>query len=223
MNEAEARHEQRRLAGQVKLGPPRPLPDAVCGVDVSYASASETAVAAAVVVATDTLEVLEQTTVVGTATFEYVPGLLSFRELPLVLEALATLTTPPELIVADGHGYAHPDRLGLASHLGVVTGIPTIGCAKSAFVGTYTEPSHRRGSWSEIVDDGEVVGQVVRTRDGVKPVYVSAGHLIDVESSRLIVLALTGRYRLPETTRQADQASRRHLGRVLSPGSGQPS
>lgn len=213
-DETQARAEQERLAGRVRLAPAQPLPATVCGVDVSYTKDSDRAVAAAVVVDSATLEVVEQATVVGRPSFPYVPGLLSFRELPLVLQALAELAEPPEMVVADGHGFAHPTRLGLASHLGLEINRPTIGCAKTAFVGDHADPQPQRGAWAEITDGGQVIGHVVRTQTNVKPVYVSPGHLIDFASARDIVLALAERYRLPETTRHADQLSRRVLADV---------
>lgn len=207
-----ARAEQRRLAARVRLGPSRSLPPAVVGVDVSYGIDDDVAVAVAVALDTATFAVVDQSTAVGAPEVPYVPGLLSFRELPLVLAALRDLDTSPQLIVVDGHGYAHPARFGLACHLGVELGVATIGCAKTPFVGTFDEPGPERGAWADIVvEDGEVVGSALRTRIGVKPVFVSPGHLIDGSSARAIVLALSPRYRLPETTRQADQLSRRAL------------
>lgn len=235
--EADARAEQRRLARLVRLTPAQELPEVICGVDVSYSTGSGSmvgsdttgdtvrtpddgtdgvtdgglAVAAAVVVDVATHDVVDQATTVGRPGFPYVPGLLSFRELPLILDALGKLETLPPMVVADGHGYAHPARFGLACHLGVEIDRPTIGCAKTPFVGGHGEPGPDRGAWADIIDGDEVIGSVLRTRAEVKPVYVSPGHLIDLPSARAAILALTGRYRLPETTRGADQLSRRVL------------
>lgn len=201
----------------MRLRPLRSVPSVVVGVDVSYGADDHVAVAAAVAVDTESFEVVEQATVVGAPTFPYLPGLLSFRESPLALAALGRLTVEPELIVADGHGYAHPARFGLACHLGVVLDVPTVGCAKTPFFGTHDEPGTERGAWTPIVaDGGEVVGSALRTQTGVKPVFVSPGHLIDVAGARTIVLTLSPRYRLPETTRQADHLSRRALGSVTT-------
>ncbi len=158
-----------------------------------------------------TLRVIDSATVVGSSDFPYIPGLLSFRELPLAMAAIEKLSIEPELIVADGHGYAHPARLGLACHLGIEIDLPTIGCAKTSFIGEHGEPGLERGAWADITDGGEVIGSVVRTRHGVKPLYVSPGHLIDFESARLAILALAPTYRLPETTRAADRLSRQVL------------
>lgn len=136
---------------------------------------------------------------------------LTFREVPALLDALEQLAATPDLLVCDGQGVAHPRRFGLACHLGVLTGIPAIGVAKTAFVGTHRELGFTRGAVAELVDGGEVVGAAVRTQDGVKPVYVSVGHLVSLPTAVAHVLQLTPRYRLPETTRLADHACRKGL------------
>ncbi|MFD0691378.1 deoxyribonuclease V [Actinomadura fibrosa] len=187
-------------------------PATVAGLDVSYAGdggGTGTRLAAAVVVLdAKTLDVLEESVAVGTAAFPYVPGLFAFRELPALVEALRALKTAPDLLVCDGYGVAHPRRFGLACHLGVLTGLPSIGVAKTGFVGAYDPPGGRRGDASPLVDGGEVVGRVLRTRDGVKPVFVSVGHRADLDTACRTVLALAPEYRLPETTRRADRLSR---------------
>ncbi|HWC84568.1 MAG TPA: deoxyribonuclease V [Pseudonocardiaceae bacterium] len=183
----------------------------VAGLDVSYAKDSDWLVAAVVTLAADTLAPVERHTVAGTAIFPYVPGLFAFRELPTLLNALALLETAPDVLVCDGYGLAHPRRFGLASHVGVLTGVPSIGVAKTAFVGEYTEPAAERGAYTELRDGDEVIGRVLRTRDGVKPVFVSIGHAVDLDTATELVLALTPRYRLPETTRAADHLSREAL------------
>ncbi|GAA3210018.1 hypothetical protein GCM10020256_07750 [Streptomyces thermocoprophilus] len=147
----------------------------------------------------------------GRVSFPYVPGLLAFREIPTVLAALGALPCPPGLVVCDGYGLAHPRRFGLASHLGVLTGLPVIGVAKNPFAFTYDEPGARRGSSSPLLAGEEEVGRAVRTRDGVKPVFVSVGHRVSLGNACAHVLALTPRYRLPETTRRADSLCRRAL------------
>jgi deoxyribonuclease V len=136
-------------------------------------------------------------------TFPYVPGLLSFREGPAVLDALDKLKSPPDLLIFDGHGLAHPRRFGLACHLGLLVDIPAIGCAKSRLCGQYEEPGPHRGDTMPLIDKGEVVGAAVRTRAGVKPVFVSIGHRVDLPTSIHYVLACCRGYRLPETTRWA--------------------
>ncbi|NEQ88389.1 MAG: deoxyribonuclease V, partial [Moorea sp. SIO2I5] len=138
-------------------------------------------------------------------TFPYVPGFLSFREVPVVLDALEKISIIPDLILCDGQGIAHPRRFGLACHLGVLTDIPTIGVAKSRFIGDHEELPENKGNWQPLSHDGEIIGAVVRTRTGVKPVYVSIGHRISLPTAIDYVLRCTSRYRLPETTRWADQ------------------
>ncbi len=215
---AEAEAIQDRLRPLLELDVPGPAaPRTVAGLDVSYAGdgggTGTRLAAAAVVLDAATLEVLEESVAVGTAAFPYVPGLFAFRELPTLLEALRGLTTTPDLLVCDGFGIAHPRRFGLACHLGVLTGLPSIGVGKTAFVGSYEQPGARRGDASPLVDGGEVVGRVLRTRDGVKPVFVSVGHRVDLDTACRHVLALTPEYRLPETTRRADRLSRDALAR----------
>jgi deoxyribonuclease V len=207
---AEAEAVQEALRPRLDLTSAGPLrPATVAGVDVAYADGR---LAAAVVVLDGaSLEVLEEVAVPGPVAFDYVPGLLAFRELPGLVRALEQLTVTPELIVCDGYGLAHPRRFGLACHLGVLTGLPTLGVGKTAFVGTFEEPGRPRGSWSDLRLDGEVVGRVLRTQDGVKPVFVSVGNRIDLDTACANVLRLSPRYRLPETTRAADRLSRQAL------------
>ncbi|GMK54265.1 hypothetical protein CspeluHIS016_0108510 [Cutaneotrichosporon spelunceum] len=213
-----AEAEQARLAALVHIPPdttPHTLPATVAGLDISYEVGSERVVAAAVLVDTATLVELGRATLFGTQTFPYVPGLLAFREVPLLLAALEELYTAagraPDMLLCDGQGIAHPARCGLASHLGVLTGLPSVGCAKSHYVGAYVEPGERRGERSEMVDRGEVVGHVLRTQTGVKPVFVSPGHRVGRAEACEVVLALCGKYRVPEPVRFADQVSRKML------------
>ncbi len=138
--------------------------------------------------------------------FPYIPGLLSFREAPVCLEAVAKLGQPPDLFMIDGQGVAHPRRLGLASHLGLFFDKPTIGCAKSRLIGKFEEPGAERGAWSPLRDGEETIGAVVRTRSRVKPVFVSVGHKCTLEDAIRITLACATRYRIPEPTRLAHQA-----------------
>ncbi|MBP2703795.1 endonuclease V [Microbispora sp. RL4-1S] len=206
----EAEAAQETLRARLDLDGPGPRhPSTIAGVDVAYAG--DRLAAAVVVLDGATLQVIEQVAVPGRPAFAYVPGLLAFRELPSLVEALERLRTTPELIVCDGYGVAHPRRFGLACHLGVLTDLPTIGVGKTAFVGAFAEPGPSRGSSSDLVLDGEVVGRVLRTRDGVKPVFVSSGHRVDLGTACGNVLALTPRHRLPETTRAADRLSREAL------------
>ncbi|EIF00577.1 deoxyribonuclease V [Saccharomonospora glauca] len=215
---ADAVETQLRLRGEVRAVDETPRPvRTVAGVDVAYDRNSPRLAAAVVVLDHTTLEVLETSTVVTTTEFPYEPGLFAFWELPAVVEALRRLRTTPDLLVCDGHGLAHPRRFGLACHLGVLTGVPTFGVAKTVFVGEFVPPASKRGSWSPLVADGEVVGAAVRTRDGVKPVFVSIGHRIDLDTARDHTITLCTKYRLPETTRHADHLSREVLAGRISP------
>jgi deoxyribonuclease V len=181
----------------------------VAGLDVAYTD--DRLAAAAVVLDADSLDVVEEATVLDRPTFPYVPGLFAFRELPALVEALRRLSVTPDLLVCDGHGLAHPKRFGLACHLGVLTGLPSIGVGKTRLVGSYDEPAADRGAWSALSDGGRVVGRALRTQTGVRPVFVSVGHRADLDTACAVTLRLTPRYRLPETTRRADHLSRETL------------
>jgi deoxyribonuclease V len=151
--------------------------------------------------------------------FPYVPGLLSFREIPVLLAALRKLPVTPNLLFCDAHGYAHPRRLGLASHLGVVLDLPSIGCAKSLLIGKHKTLPQKAGSWAPLIDDkagGERIGAVVRTRSGVKPIYVSQGHRVSLETSIQLTLAVAGGYRIPRPTRDADHFASEIKRKVLA-------
>lgn len=212
--EEEARAVQDALRGHVvrdEMGPP-PGTGHVTGVDVAYDDERDLVAAAAVVLDAATLETVAESTAVGRVSFPYIPGLLAFRELPTVRAALEALPCPPGLVVCDGYGLAHPRRFGLASHLGVLTGLPTLGVAKNPFTFTHPDPAPARASTAPLLaDDGEEVGVALRTRTGVKPVYVSVGHRITLDNAIAHTLALTPRYRLPETTRRADALCRKAL------------
>jgi deoxyribonuclease V len=192
---------QRRLASQVRLVP-APVPRQVVGLDCAFAG--ERILAAAVVWDVTTGKVIEQRTASDTLGFPYVPGLLSFREIPVLLKLLRRVKSPVQGILCDGQGIAHPRRLGLAAHVGLIAGVPTVGCAKSRLCGAHVEPDSPRGSAAALLDAGERIGTVLRTRDGVQPVFVSPGHLTDHASSVDWVLAMGAGYRIPEPTRLAD-------------------
>ncbi|WP_371675752.1 endonuclease V [Streptomyces sp. NBC_01276] len=213
-DEVEARAIQDELRDRVVLDEPGPLPGRglIAGVDVAYDDERDLVAAAAVVLDAATLEPVGEATAVGHVSFPYVPGLLAFRELPTVLAALDALAVVPDLVVCDGYGLAHPRGFGLACHLGVVTGLPSMGVAKNPFTFTYVEPGARRGDSSALLaPDGAVVGRALRTRDGVKPVYVSVGHRVSLDNACAHALALSPAYRIPETTRRADSLCRRAL------------
>jgi len=205
LSPAEAIALQKQLAVRVvrvdRLGVVRN----VCGIDAEFPEDGRTVRAAAVVLAFPSLELLDYAVVQANMSFPYVPGLLSFRETPAALAALGRLPLRPDLLLCDGQGIAHPRRFGLASHIGLITGIPSIGVAKTRLVGEHRAPPDRRGAWTPLVEGGERIGAVLRTRPGVRPVYVSIGHRVSLETAIRYVMACTTRYRLPETTRWADR------------------
>ena len=202
-----AREVQRRLAGEVvaedRLGPLA----RVAGADVGFPRRGdqEMARATAVLLGYPDLVPRGESLIEEPARYPYIPGLLSFREAPAVIAALQGLPEPPDLLMVDGHGRAHPRRFGIACHLGLLLDLPTLGCAKSPLVGRYAEPGPETGAWTPLLDRGEVIGAVVRTRSGVKPVFVSVGHRVCLETAVQLVLACCRGVRLPEPTRLADQ------------------
>jgi deoxyribonuclease V len=197
----EAKALQEKLRSRVKpeteLGQVR----TVAGVDVGFKD--DVARAAVVVLDYESLEPLDQAVAEQPVTFPYIPGLLAFREVPAVLAALENLHTEPDMYILDGHGWAHPRRMGLACHLGVILDRPSIGCAKSRLIGSFQEPGREAGAWTRLYDGDEVIGAVVRTRSGVSPVFVSIGHRVDLPTAVEMVLRCCRGYRLPETSRLA--------------------
>lgn len=194
---------QERLASQVIRQDQFSSVQRIAGVDVGYQDGGTLTRAAVVVLSYPELHLQESAVAVLPTSFSYVPGLLSFREAPAVLEALSHLADPPDLLLCDGHGVAHPRRFGLASHLGLWTGLPAIGVAKSILVGEHAPVGERPGDWSALIDREQIVGAALRTQPGVKPVYVSIGHCISLESAMAWVLRCIRRFRLPEPVRQA--------------------
>jgi len=177
----------------------------VAGIDVSYREIGRAAIA---VFSFPDLELIEEVTATREVTFPYIPGLLSFREGPVVLTAFERLRTQPDLLIFDGQGYAHPRRLGLARHMGAYLNWPSIGCAKSRLTGRYDEPEPEPGAWSPLMSGREEIGRVVRTKARVKPVFVSVGYRITLPLAVEIVLRCTRGYRLPEPTRIADRLTK---------------
>jgi deoxyribonuclease V len=194
---------QRRLAPIAHAAPPIALDTLrlVAGVDVSYADRARGAV---VVFRYPEMEVVEQATATRENAFPYVPGLLSFREVPVALDALARLRTTPDLLICDGQGYAHPRRFGLACHLGLVTGIASVGCAKSWLIGAYSQPGPELGERSPLLADDEIIGMALRSRPHTRPLYISAGYRVTLEQAVEVTLRCLRGYRLPEPTRAAD-------------------
>ena len=198
---AEAKEIQRQLRDRVLVQPLDHPPETIAGIDVSVKA--EQARAAVALLSYPDLIPFHAATAEMPVSFPYVPGLLAFREGPVVLAALERLTDRPDVLMFDAQGLAHPRRMGLATHLGILLDVSTVGCAKSRLCGMYVEPDEQKGSWTVLVDGDEVIGAVVRTRNGVKPVFVSIGHRVDLETAVSLVLDCAPRYRLPETTRWA--------------------
>lgn len=194
---------QRELANKVDVRSPLTSCELVAGADVSYNRLSDQFYAGVVVLRLADGVIIEKQGAVQRSPFPYVPGLLSFREAPALLEAFAKIAAEPDVVMFDGQGLAHPRRLGLACHVGLWLERPCVGCAKSLLTGKYQEPGLPAGSLSPLVDRGAVVGNVVRTKAKTRPVFVSAGHRIDLPSAVRVVLQACRGYRLPEPTRQA--------------------
>lgn len=205
LSPAEAIRLQSRLAGGVVIADRFGPVHRVAGVDVGFEQGGAVTRAAVVMLEFPALRIIDSVLARVPTRFPYVPGLLSFRELPAVLDAFEQLTTAPDLVFCDGQGIAHPRRLGIASHLGLWLDLPTIGVAKSRLVGTHGEVPAEKGGWCSLEHRGERIGAVLRTRVGVSPLYISPGHRITLETAIDYVLACTTRYRLPETTRAADR------------------
>lgn len=198
---------QQRLRDEMARGEPVTLDQihAVAGVDASYREVGRAAIA---VFSFPELALLEEVTATKEAPFPYIPGLLAFREGPVALAAYERLTIQPDVLIFDAHGYAHPRRMGLASHLGIYLDRPSIGCAKSRLTGKYEEPGSEPGAWSPLVARGEEIGRVVRTKTRTRPIFVSVGYRITLSLAVEVVLRCVRGYRLPEPTRIADKLSK---------------
>ena len=197
---------QQRLREQVRLEPLQKEIRYVAGADISFNKDSDTVYAGIVVLELPSLTEAARSLVVAETKFPYVPGLLSFREIPALLLAWEKLTLKPDVLIVDGHGIAHPRRLGIASHMGLLIGTPTVGCGKSRLTGRYDEPGNEPGDTSPLWDRREQIGTVVRTKRNVQPVFVSPGHAITFAESVQLVLRCVTKYRLPETTRLVHNA-----------------
>jgi deoxyribonuclease V len=198
---AQARKTQERLAARVRLSPLRKSPASVAGVDAAFTASQ--VIAAACLFSFPSLEPLEDRVAVRELRFPYVTGFLSFREGEAIMEAVRGLSRKPDLLLVDGQGIAHPRRIGIASHVGVLLGLPTVGCAKSRLIGEYAEIGPRKGAAVPLRDKGETIGAVVRTRNGVRPLFVSPGHRVDIAQAVAFTLACTGATRIPEPLRRA--------------------
>ncbi len=203
----EAREIQNRMRKNVRLSPLEKEPRYVAGVDAAFSD--DRVFAAACLYLFPELRLIEQQSSVQKLAFPYVPGFLSFREGPAIITALEKLSHRPDLILVDGQGIAHPRGIGVASSIGVQTGVPSIGCAKSRLLGEYEDPGKKKGSWSPLMLENTVIGAVLRTRDNTRPLFISPGHKTDLDSSVRLALACTGKYRVPEPLRCADMISRK--------------
>ncbi len=199
----EAMRIQEDLRKKIRLLPPGKPFQTVAAGDVAYSRTEDMTYAAFLVFTYPDLTLLEKASARGCASFPYIPGLLTFREAPLLLNALLQLKTKPDLLLIEGQGIAHPRSLGIASHIGLLLDLPSIGCAKSHLTGEFEEPDPAQGSSVPLLDGARLIGRVVRTRAGVKPVFVSPGHKMDIETSVRIVLSLCRGYRIPEPLRRA--------------------
>jgi deoxyribonuclease V len=209
---------QRALSGRLILsGDPRGV-RRIAGADISYDRGSDRFFASVAVLSWPGLELVEEAHARGKSPMPYIPGLLSFREGPSILRAFAKLREPPDLILFDGQGLAHPRRFGVACHLGLLLDIPSIGCGKSRLVGVYDEPGRTRGCTSPLRYEGKTVGAVVRTRDDTKPIFVSPGHRIGIPAAVRWVLRCGGGYRQPEPTRWAHRLANRERSRRAGAG-----
>lgn len=195
---------QEKLAKQIEICPLKRIPKYIAGADIAFNNETSNAYAGIVILQYPTLEVVKEYTLEDEVLFPYIPGLLSFREAPILLRLFKKVTPAPDLILIDGQGIAHPRRLGLASHLGLFLNCPAIGCAKSRLIGSYQEPGFKKGSNSPLLDkQAESIGAVLRTKDQYKPIFVSIGHQIDLDNAIQWTLTCTAGYRIPEPTRLA--------------------
>lgn len=206
-NLQEARDIQTTLREKVRIIALRKKPEIIAGVDASFLG--DKVIGVSCLYTYPEIIPLEDAYAFTEVTFPYIPGFLSFREGPVIIEALRKLQIKPHVILFDGQGIAHPKGLGIASHIGVILDIPTIGCAKSRLIGEYKHPGIKKGKASSLKYHGTVVGAVVRTRDNIKPLFVSPGHLVDLKSSVDIVLGCITKYRVPEPLRRADFLSKK--------------
>lgn len=202
-----ARQIQHELRQRVSITPLKKKPGFIAGVDAAFSG--DRVIAAACLFKYPELAPIEDTYAVAKIPFPYIPGFLSFREGPPIIKALATFSIKPDLILFDGQGISHPEGMGIATHIGVILNIPTIGCAKSRLVGDYRKPGKTKGEHSKLIYRNKTVGAVLRTRDNVKPLYVSPGHLIDLKGAIKVVITCLGKYRLPEPIRRADALSKK--------------
>ncbi len=206
-NIKDAKAIQEELRHKVKIAPLRIKPKYIAAADAAFIN--DKVIGAVCVYKYQGLEYLDNAISVGKITFPYVPGFLTFREGLAIVEAIKKLKIAPDVIIFDGQGIAHPKGLGIASHIGALLDMPTIGCAKSRLTGNFKELGKRKGEWSQLMNDGKTIGAVLRTRNNVRPVFVSPGHKTDIETSVDIILHCTGNFRIPLPQRCADMLAKK--------------
>lgn len=215
---AEATLIQRQLLGHLNLEPLQKTVKTIAGADISLALYSETVYAGLVVLSYPELKPIAYSLVKSSTIFPYVPGYLAFREIPAILKAYEQLPVKPDVVMFDGNGILHARRMGIASHFGVLTDTVTMGCAKKKLAGQYADPGISKGEYTHVTDKGEVIGYALRTKDGVKPVFISPGHQMSLEDSLTLALKCTGKHRLPEPTRYAHEYVNRFRIGALTEG-----
>jgi len=203
VNPGKAKEIQERLRSKIKIIPLNKNPELICGCDVSFEKNGNKIYAGVVVLDFPALNTVERQYAEADASFPYIPGYLSFREIPVLLQAFRKISHNVDLIVCDGQGLAHPRNFGLACHLGLVLGLPSVGCAKSHLVGDFSDPGFKKGDFSSLIFQEKKIGIVLRSRDYKKPVFISPGHMINIDDSYRIIMSCLGKYRIPEPTRQA--------------------
>jgi deoxyribonuclease V len=209
-----AKRIQSTLRDKVKITHLKKKPRLVAGVDAAFLN--DTVIGTACLFRYPEMIPVDETSATRKALFPYIPGFLSFREGPALIAAIKKLKRKPDIILFDGQGIAHPQGLGIASHIGVLLDVLTIGCAKSRLVGDFRRPGFKKGEWSQLIVNNEVAGAVLRTREKIKPVFVSPGHRIDLQASIEIVLGCIGRFRIPEPLRRADLLSKQVKKQILT-------
>lgn len=209
-NIKESKKIQHELKKKIKIAPLKKKPEFIAGVDAAFSG--DSVIGTACIYKYPELNSLEDTYAVTRILFPYIPGFLSFREGPAIIKAINNLKIKPDIIIFDGQGIAHPAGTGIAAHIGVLLNIPSIGCAKSRLVGNYIEPAIIKGRYSYLKYHGKTVGAVLRTRDNIRPVFVSPGHMINLKEAINVVLKCTTNYRIPEPLRRADRLSKKLKG-----------
>lgn len=206
-NIEDAKRIQNNLKNKVIICPLKKEPKFIAGADAAFVE--DKVIGTACLYSFPELKLIEENYFIAYSIFPYVPGFLSFREGPAIIQAIEKLTLKPDLLLLDGQGIAHPKSIGIASHIGVLLDIPSIGCAKSRLIGIYKEPGVKKGQYSELILNNQVIGFVIRTRENTRPVFVSPGHLIDIISAMEIVISCTTKFRIPEPIRRADILSKK--------------